>query len=164
MQSCIPTMIWWWCGGSATSYPDEVLGSTPQTWLNGLALSHVSCLTLSGAPKILLYCTEYRRPTTLSRITSTVLLCRWGRQSLEEMTSLGTDFEMHAIGQGYVEDPAAKDFVVRKAHTIALSNVRGLQQSTLYMSMEIPWGFLTRAVLRSLARLISHKKVSVRGF
>jgi hypothetical protein len=35
------------------------------------------------------------------------------------MTSLGTDFEMHAIWQGYVEDPAAKDFVVRKARTIA---------------------------------------------
>jgi hypothetical protein len=64
MQSCIPAMIWWWCGGSATSYPDEVLGSTPQTWLNGLALSHVSRLTLSGVPKILLYCTEYNRPTT----------------------------------------------------------------------------------------------------
>jgi hypothetical protein len=36
------------------------------------------------------------------------------------MASLGTDFEMHAIQQGYVEDPAAKVFVVRKAHTIAL--------------------------------------------
>ncbi len=68
MQSCIPMMIWWWCGGSAISYPDEVLGSTPQTWLNSLALSHVLHLTLSGAPKILLYCTEYRRPTTVSII------------------------------------------------------------------------------------------------
>ncbi len=64
MRSCIPTMIWWWCGGSAISYPDEVLGSTPKTWLNGLALSHLSRLTLLGAPKILLYCTKYRRPTT----------------------------------------------------------------------------------------------------
>ncbi len=36
------------------------------------------------------------------------------------MTSLGTDFEMHAIRQGYVEYPAAKDFVARKARTIAL--------------------------------------------
>jgi hypothetical protein len=41
------------------------------------------------------------------------------------MTSLGTDFEMHAIWQGYVEEPAAKDFVVRKACTIALSNAQG---------------------------------------
>ncbi len=57
-------MMWWWCVGSASSYPDEVLGSTPQTWLNGLALSHVLRLTLSGVPKILLYCIEYRRPTT----------------------------------------------------------------------------------------------------
>ncbi len=63
-QPSILAMMWWWCGGSATSYPDEMLGSTPQTWLNGLAFSHVSRLTLSGAPKILLYCTEYRWPTT----------------------------------------------------------------------------------------------------
>jgi hypothetical protein len=41
------------------------------------------------------------------------------------MTSFVTDFEMHAIWQRYVEDPAAKDFVVRKAHTIALSEARG---------------------------------------
>jgi hypothetical protein len=40
------------------------------------------------------------------------------------MTSLGTDFEMHAIWQGYVADPAAKDFVARKAHTIALSKAQ----------------------------------------
>ncbi len=40
---------------------------------------------------------------------------------LEDMTSFVTDFETHAIWQGYVEDPAAKDFVARKAHTIALS-------------------------------------------
>ena len=36
-----------------------------------------------------------------------------------------TDFEMHAIWQGYVEDPTAKDFVARKACTIALSKARG---------------------------------------
>jgi hypothetical protein len=79
--------------------------------------------------------------------------------------SLGTDFEMHAIWQGYVEDPAAKDFVARKAHTIALSKAQGTQQSTLFTSLEmIPWGFHTQAVLRSLAGLISCKKVSVQGF
>jgi hypothetical protein len=39
--------------------------------------------------------------------------------------SFMTDFEMHAIGQGYVEDPAAKDFLARKARTIALSKARG---------------------------------------
>jgi hypothetical protein len=47
------------------------------------------------------------------------------------MTSLGTDFETHAIWQGYVEDPTAKDFVARKAHIIALSKAQGTQQSTL---------------------------------
>ncbi len=41
------------------------------------------------------------------------------------MMSFVTDFETHAILQGYVEDPAAKDFVVRKARTIALSKARG---------------------------------------
>ena len=80
------------------------------------------------------------------------------------MTSLRTDFEMHAIWQGYIEDPAAKDFVARKACTIALSKAQGTQQSTLFTSLEIPWGFHTRAVLRSLAGLMSCKTVSVRGF
>jgi hypothetical protein len=37
------------------------------------------------------------------------------------MTPFVTDFEMHAIWQGYVEDLAAKDFVAKKARTIALS-------------------------------------------
>ncbi len=80
------------------------------------------------------------------------------------MTSLGTGFETHAIWQGYVEDPAAKDFEARKAHTIALSKAQGTQQSTLFTSLEIPWRFLTRAVLRSLVGLMSCKKVSVWGF
>jgi hypothetical protein len=56
----------------------------------------------------------------LSRITATVLLSHWGRQLLEDMMSLGTDFEMHTILQGYVEEPTANDFVARKTHTIAL--------------------------------------------
>ncbi len=91
------------------------------------------------------------------------LLCPWGRQLLEDMTSLGTDVETHAIWQGYVEDLAAKDFVARKACTIALSKVQGTRQSTLFTSLEIPWGFLTQAVLHSLAGLMSHEKVSVQG-
>jgi hypothetical protein len=40
------------------------------------------------------------------------------------MTSFGIDFEMNAIWQGYIEDPAAKDFVARKACTITLSKER----------------------------------------
>jgi hypothetical protein len=39
--------------------------------------------------------------------------------------SFMTDFEMHAIWQGYVEDPTAKDFLARKARTIALSKAQG---------------------------------------
>ncbi len=60
----------------------------------------------------------------LMHVTSTALLCRWGQQLLEDMTSLGTDFEMHVIWQGYVEEPTAKEFVARKARTIALSKAR----------------------------------------
>ncbi len=47
------------------------------------------------------------------------------------MTSLGTDFETHAIWQGYVEDPAAKDFVARKARTITLSKAQGNCHKTI---------------------------------
>ncbi len=100
----------------------------------------------------------------LSGVTLTVLLCRCGQQSLEDMTSFGTDFETYAIWQGYVEDPAAKDSIARKARTIALIKAQGAQQSTLFTSLEISWGFDTRALLRSLARLMSSKKLSVRGF
>ncbi len=71
---------------------------------------------------------------------------------------------MHAIWQGYVEDPAAKDFVARKACIIALSKARGIRQSTLFTSLEITWGFHTQALLRSLAGLMSREKVSVQGF
>ncbi len=80
------------------------------------------------------------------------------------MKSLGTDFETHAIWQGYIEDPTAKDFVARKAHTIALSKAQGTQQSTLFTSLEIPWGFHSQAVLCSLVGLMSREKVSVQGF
>jgi hypothetical protein len=41
------------------------------------------------------------------------------------VTSLGTDFEKRAIWQGSVEEPAAKDFVVRKVHTIKWNEVQG---------------------------------------
>ena len=44
----------------------------------------------------------------LSGITSTPFLCLQGRQFLKDMMSLGTDFEMHAIWQEYVEDPTAR--------------------------------------------------------
>ncbi len=37
----------------------------------------------------------------------------------------GTDFETRAIWPGYVDEPAAKVFVVRNARTIALREVQG---------------------------------------
>jgi hypothetical protein len=36
---------------------------------------------------------------------------------------LGTDFEKRDIWQGFVEEPAAKDFVARKVHTIKWNKV-----------------------------------------
>jgi hypothetical protein len=41
------------------------------------------------------------------------------------MTTLGTDFKMHAKWQGSVEEAAAKEFVARKVHTIKLNKVQG---------------------------------------
>jgi hypothetical protein len=61
----------------------------------------------------------------LTRITPTALLGSWLRRPIKDMTSLGTDFEMHAHWQGYVEEPTAKDFVAWKVCTIALSKVQG---------------------------------------
>jgi hypothetical protein len=62
----------------------------------------------------------------LTCITPSALLGSWGRQPIEDMMSLGTDFEMHANWQGYIEEPVSKDFVARKACTIALSKVQGI--------------------------------------
>jgi hypothetical protein len=39
------------------------------------------------------------------------------------MTFLGTHFKKHAIWQGSVEKPAAKDFVARKVPTIEWNEV-----------------------------------------
>jgi hypothetical protein len=41
------------------------------------------------------------------------------------VTSLGTDFEKYVIWQGSFEEPAAKDFVARKVHTIKWNKVQG---------------------------------------
>ncbi len=60
-----------------------------------------------------------------TRVTPTVLLGSWVLQPIEDMMSLGTGFETHAKWQGFVEEPTAKDFVARKAHTIALREAQG---------------------------------------
>jgi hypothetical protein len=54
-----------------------------------------------------------------------MLLGSWVLQPIKDVTSLGTDFEKHAKRQGSVEEPTAKDFVVGKVRTIALSEVQG---------------------------------------
>jgi hypothetical protein len=64
------------------------------------------------------------------RVTSTALLGIWGQQPIEDMTTLRTDFEMHANWQGYVEEPAAKDFVAKKARTVAV-RVQGIQWNVI---------------------------------
>ena len=79
------------------------------------------------------------------------------------MTYLGTDFETHAIWQGYVEDPAAKDFVARKARTIALT-----EQSANNQPYSRVWKSLGDSIpeLYCIASrgIMSREKVSVRGF
>ncbi len=57
----------------------------------------------------------------LTRITPPALLGSWVLLPIEDVTSLRTDFETHAKWQGSVEEPAAKDFVVRKVRTIELN-------------------------------------------
>ncbi len=73
---------------------------------------------------------EGRKKGTLSnqpqpmRVTPTALLGSWVLQPIKGMMSLGTDFEKRAKWQGSVEEPAAKDFVARKVHTIKLTEVQ----------------------------------------
>jgi hypothetical protein len=61
----------------------------------------------------------------LTRITPTALISSWVLEPIKDMTSLGTDFEMHAKWQGSVKEPTAKDFIARKVHTIKLNEVQG---------------------------------------
>jgi hypothetical protein len=58
-------------------------------------------------------------------ITPTALLGSWVLQPIEDVTSLGTDFEMHTKWQGSVEKLAAKDLIARKVHTIESIKVQG---------------------------------------
>jgi len=46
-----------------------------------------------------------------------------GTTADRSMTFLGTDFVKHAIWQGSVEEPAAKDFVAGKVPTIEWNEV-----------------------------------------
>jgi hypothetical protein len=80
------------------------------------------------------------------------------------MTSLGTDFEMHAIWQGHVEVLAAKVFVARKAHTIALCKAQGTLQSTFNHELEIPWGFLPGLYYVAQRAYVTQESVSLTIF
>jgi hypothetical protein len=82
----------------------------------------------------------------LMRVTPTALLGSWVLQPIEDVMSLGTDFETHAKWQGFVEEPAAKDFVARKVCTIALSKVQGTNWNAI-MCQEF-LGNCPEAVLR----------------
>jgi hypothetical protein len=61
----------------------------------------------------------------LTRITPTALLGSGALQLIEYLASLGNDFKTHAKWQGSIEEPAAKDFVARKVHTIKYNEVQG---------------------------------------
>jgi hypothetical protein len=53
-------------GDDVVSLYVQTASSLWKSSLGGLASSHVLRLTLSGVPKILLYCMEYRWPMTLA--------------------------------------------------------------------------------------------------
>jgi hypothetical protein len=61
----------------------------------------------------------------LMRLTPTALLGSWVLQSIEDVTSLGTDFETHTKWQGSVEESAAMNFSARKVCTIELNKAQG---------------------------------------
>ncbi len=61
----------------------------------------------------------------LMHVTPTPILSNCVLQPIEGLTSLGPDFEMHAKWQGSIEEPAAKNFIARKVHAIALRKVQG---------------------------------------
>jgi hypothetical protein len=73
----------------------------------------------------------------LTRVTPTALLGSWVRQPIRDVTFLGTDFEMHANWQGNVEEPAVKDFVATKAHTIALSKVQATHRDVIKCELRL---------------------------
>ncbi len=98
------------------------LRQIPSSILSRILCSDVaSWAQPSKTPKI----KTLRDQPQLTHVTPTNLLGSWVLQPIEDMTSLETDFEMHAQWQGYVEEPTVKDFVVRKVRTIALIEVHG---------------------------------------
>jgi hypothetical protein len=89
-------------------------------------------------------------------VTSTVFLCSWVQQPFKDMTSLGTDFETHAIWQGYIEETTGKDFVARKARTITLSKAQGTHWNVIKFESQL--GNRTEAVIGQATISFIHGK------
>ncbi len=113
--------------------------------------------------------------------TPTALLGSWVLHPIKDVLSLGTDFEMHAKWwQGSIEEPAAKDFccegglhyqieqsarnplkreqVPRVLGALSRSCHQTSYNQPWFTSLEIPWGFLARAVLRWLSGGLCHAR------
>jgi hypothetical protein len=69
-----------------------------------------------------------------------------GTKADQRYASLSTDFETHANRQGYVEEPAAKDFIARKARTFVLSKVQETHWNGIKCEMRL--GNCPEAVIR----------------
>jgi hypothetical protein len=116
----------------------------------------------------------------LMRVTPTALLGSWVLQPIKDLMSLRTDFKTHAKWHGYVEEPAVKDFIARGVHPsqikqsarnplereqvpralgkLSRSCCQTSNNQSLFMSLEIPWGFFAQAVLCWLSRGSCHAR------
>jgi hypothetical protein len=147
--------------------------STKKGLLYTLKESHKEYFHVSLQGYSALTCCHEHKPQEPQR--SMALLGCWGRQLLKDMMSFGTDFEMLAIWWGYVEEPTAKVVVAkrpallhwakRKEPTGTWSSVKSAWESPrschrtsnnqpLFMSLEIPWEFLTQAVPVAVLRFL----------
>jgi hypothetical protein len=82
----------------------------------------------------------------LTRVTPTALLDSWVLQPIKDMTSLGTDFKAYAKWQWSVEEPAMKDFIARKVHTIEVNKVHGTNWNVIKCEERL--GSYPEAVIR----------------
>ncbi len=122
--------IYKWRGGPETDYLLRFLRSpaksTSSVSASRLRSDSLSWERASGSQRNKLTARKgmLSNQSWLTCITPTAFLVSWVLQPIEGVTSLGTDFEKHAIWQGSVEEPAAKEFVARKVRTIKWSKVQ----------------------------------------
>jgi hypothetical protein len=104
----------------------------------------------------------------LLHVSSTVLLCCWGCSRSKIWCPSWLTLRRMPHGRGTLRIPLQSICSEEGPHYHLEQSARNLsydkQQSILITSLEIPWGFHTQAVLRSLVRPRSCKKVSVWGF